>query len=96
MFLTLFRWVVRALTPVGRSPFTKWTPIEWAVRLRTLQQGSLNIGNTQQNRIHLTALAVTEANGAAIWARWNPVLTYKLQVYVRKVPGYVAPIGTGL
>lgn len=93
--VTFLRWVFKTAAAV-RSPFTRWTPIEWAVRLRTLQQGSLNVGNTQQNRVHLTVLAVAEANGASVWARWNPVLTYKLQVYVRAVPGYVPPAGTNL
>jgi hypothetical protein len=51
----------------------------------------LNIGNTQQNRLNLTALATAEANGSAKWARWNPVLRYKLQVDVKAVPGYVPP-----
>lgn len=77
-----------------RSPFAKWMPIEFAVRLRTLQQRSLNVGNTRQNAANLTALAKAEANTNRAWARWNPALPYKLQVDWRRVPGYVPPIGT--
>lgn len=75
---------------------TKWLPVEFAARLRTLQQGSLAIGNTQQNLLNLTALATAEANAPTTgWARWNPAAPYKLQVQQRLVPGYVAPAGTG-
>ena len=92
--LNLFwRWAASIFGPTGPRG-TLWIPIELAVRLRTLQQGSLNIGNTQQNKLNLIALATAEANGNARWARWNPVLTYKLQVDRRLVPGYVPPIGT--
>ena len=86
----LWRWTV-ALFTGGRSPFARWVPIEWAVRLRPLRRGVNNIGNTQQNRLALTAKARAEANGAARWARWHPVLPYKLQVDVKRVPGYVPP-----
>lgn len=49
-----------------------------ACRLRCLQQGTLNVGNTQQNRLNLLSLALTEANtgpsfGRAMngnWATW--------------------------
>lgn len=80
------------------SRIVKWVPIEWAVRLRTLQRGTLNVGNTRQNKANLIALATTEANARTPqqWARWNPVLPYKLQVYVRGIPGYVPPAGTNL
>lgn len=90
----LWRWAVSVIAPFVRSPWAKWMPIEMAVRLRSLQQGSLNVGNTRQNVANLVALATAEANGLARWARWNPVLTYKLQVDWRRVPGYVPPIGT--
>ncbi|HEY2858796.1 MAG TPA: hypothetical protein VGJ21_10300 [Terracidiphilus sp.] len=74
----------------------KWLPIELAARMRTLQQGLLSVGNTQQNLLHLTALAKAEANSPTTgWARWNPAQPYKLQVQQRLVPGYVAPAGSG-
>lgn len=71
----------------------KWLPIEFAVRLRSLQRGALAVGNTLQNVQHLTALAAAEANAPTTgWARWNPVIRYKLQVQQKLVPGYVAPV----
>jgi hypothetical protein len=74
----------------------KWIPIELAARMRTLQQGSLSVGNTRQNIVNLTALATAEANAPTTgWARFNPVLPYKLQVQQKLVPGYVAPGTTG-
>lgn len=49
-----------------------------ACRLRSLQQGSLNVGNTQQNRLNLLALAIAEANSNPVgrgpnagWAAWG-------------------------
>lgn len=92
----IFRTIWTAIVGPSRSPSARWVPIEWAVRQRTLQQGPLNIGNTLQNKLNLIALATSNANGVSTWARWNPSLRYKLQVDVRRVPGYVAPIGTNL
>lgn len=101
---TLWRWAVSMFVP-GPLPLPpwhirRWIPIELAVRLRTLQRGINNVGNTQQNRLALTLKAAAEATAPAggeyIWARWNPVLSYKLEVDERLVPGYVAPAGTNL
>ena len=57
---------------------TKWVPFELACRWRCLQRGTLNIGNTQQNRLNLQSLAVTQANSVAStgvlstsWAKWH-------------------------
>jgi hypothetical protein len=87
----LWRWAKALFAPSAPYHFVRWVPIEWAVRLRTLQQGVNNVGNTRQNVAALTAAAKAEANGNAVWARWNPVLPYKLQVDVKGVPGYVTP-----
>lgn len=74
----------------------KWVPIEWAVRLRSLQQGALNVGNTQQNKTNLIALATAQAKAQSNppWARFSTAAnaSYKLQVVVALVPGYVRPI----
>lgn len=77
----------------------KWVPIRAAWELRSLQQGALNVGNTRQNRVNLVALATTEANGPRVWAKWGSAVndtktTPRLYVNVKKVPGYVPPIGT--
>ena len=39
----------------------KWTPFRLACALRSLQQGALNVGNRQQNRLALLASAITAA-----------------------------------
>jgi hypothetical protein len=64
--------------------------------MRQLQQGALNVGNTQQNIAALLALATAEANAGANWARWGSgAITAKvpsnLYLQVKLVPGYVAP-----
>jgi hypothetical protein len=78
---------------------TKWTPFDVACRLRSLQQGALNVGNTQQNITALYNLAVTQANGAATWAKWrggnNVAQNHSnLLLNVPLVPGYTASPGT--
>lgn len=88
---------------------TKWTPFRIACRLRSLQQGSLNVGNTQQNVNNLKNLAIATANlngGRGDWARWrvgfgplggslgtSATSTAGLLISVKDVPGYVAPFG---
>ncbi len=76
------------------SSYTHWMPFELACRLRCLQQGSLDIGNTAQNVANLKTLCTAEANGAAVYARWNPVLAYKLEVIPALVPGFVRPVAS--
>lgn len=81
------------------SSYTKWIPFELACRLHCLQQGALNIGNTQQNIKSLQALCVANANSTATYAKWNTTLkngtaqpVQALQVFPAKVPGFVTPI----
>ena len=77
---------------------TKWIPFQLACRLRCLRQGSLNTGNTRQRVASLQALCVSNANGAATYARWSTAANMKagtvqaLEVYPALVPGFVAPI----
>jgi hypothetical protein len=75
----------------------KWFPFDFACRLRSLQQGALNVGNDQQNRLSLLAAAIVNANGAATWAKWrvgNASRTSHaaLRILVTSVPGFVAPL----
>jgi|ERR1700675_3735094 len=76
-----------------------WMPFRMACALRSLQQGVNNVGNRQQNRRALLALAITNANGAATWAKWRVgsvtrVSGNSLLIRVRSAPGYVSPVGT--
>lgn len=81
---------------------TKWTPFRLAQTLRCLQQGALNIGNDAQNRAHLLALAIAQANlllSGAGWAKWRVGATSRtsgsaLLINVQAVPGYTPPVGT--
>lgn len=77
---------------------TKWTPFRLACTLHCLQQGTLNVGNRQQNRVSLLAAAITNASGTKTWARWRvgfQSLTSSagLLINVPAVPGYVPPAG---
>jgi hypothetical protein len=77
----------------------KWIPFRWACAMRSLQQGVNNVGNRQQNRVALLALAITNANGAATWAKWRVGKTSTLSsnallINVTAVPGFVSPVGT--
>jgi hypothetical protein len=77
----------------------KWTPFRWACAMRCLQQGVNAVGNRQQNRVALLALAVTNANGSATWAKWRVGSTTRtssnsLLINVPVVPGFVPPQGT--
>lgn len=81
------------------ATIAKWTPFQLACRLHCLRQGTLNVGNTQQNIANLLALATANANGAQTWAKWrtttdNSAKTAShLRIWVPNVPGYVAPQG---
>lgn len=82
------------------SSYTKWIPFDLACRLRCLQQGALNVGNTRQNIANLLSICLASANGSMTFAKWQ--LTIKngtaqprtaLRVYPALVPGFVNPIG---
>lgn len=82
------------------SSYTHWQPFELACRLRVLQQGSLVVGNTRQNIAHLQALCISNANGAATYARWSTAANMKagtvqaLEVLPANVPGFVRPVAS--
>lgn len=95
-FPATLRW---SGAPALRYMITKWVPFDFACRLRSLQRGGLNVGNTQQNKTNLYNLAVTEANSNGVWAKWrstpNATKTHSnLQLFIQGVPGYVPPAGT--
>jgi hypothetical protein len=85
------------------SSYTQWLSIKFAERLHCLQQGALNVGNTQQNWKNLETLAIAQANSPSNppWARWNTTLKngtaqpiQALQVYPSRVPGFVKPVAS--
>jgi hypothetical protein len=85
------------------SSYTQWISILLAERLHCLRQNSLNVGNAQQNRLNLRALAQAQANAPSnpAWARWNPTLKngtaqpiQALQVFPARVPGFKKPLAS--
>jgi hypothetical protein len=79
-----------------------WVPFRLACTLPYLRKGSLNVGNTQQNRLSLAAAAISQANSPSNppWAKWrlgfqSTTSTAGLLINPRLVPGYTAPPGTG-
>lgn len=85
------------------SSYTQWISIELAERLHCLQQGTLNVGNTQKNIANLRTLARAQANTPSNppWARWNTTLKngtaqpiQALQVFPSRVPGFVKPVAS--
>lgn len=82
------------------SSYTQWIPFDMACRLRVLQQGSLNVGNTQQNRLNLLSLCTTNANGTQTFAKWSVLRAAGtaprslLWVKPANVPGFVKPIAS--
>ncbi len=82
------------------SSYTQWVPFRLACRLRCLRQGTLNVGNTRQNIANLQSLCIAEANGSAVYAKWNELraagtnpVAYLL-VKPASVPGFVKPIAS--
>lgn len=71
-----------------------------ACRLRVLQQGSLNVGNTRQNIANLQSLCVANANGTQTFAKWSVLRAVNTQprsllwVKPANVPGFVKPIAS--
>lgn len=85
------------------SSYTQWVAIEFAERWHCLRQGTLNVGNTQQNYVNLRTLARAQANAPSNppWARWNSTLKngtaqpiQALQVFPARVPGFKKPLAS--
>ena len=78
------------------SSYTKWIPFDFACRLRCLQQGTLNVGNTLQNKTNLKNSALTQiaAPSNPPWAKYSTAANEprKILLYPSRVPGFVAPI----
>lgn len=79
----------------------KWIPFRWACAMRSLQQGTNNVGNRQQNRVALLAAAITQATTPSNppWAKWRTgevsrVSSNALLVNVPLAPGFVPPVNT--
>ena len=82
------------------SSYTQWMPFQLACRLHCLQQGSLNVGNTQQNIASLLATCIANANSTATFAKWSVLRaagtrpTSLLWVKPASVPGFVKPVAS--
>lgn len=80
------------------SSYTRWIPFELACRLRCLQQGSLNVGNTAQNVANLKTLALAQiaAPSNPLWAKYSqaPNESKKILIWPSLVPGFVKPVAS--
>jgi hypothetical protein len=81
---------------------TNWVPFRMACWLPYLRKGTLNVGNTQQNRLNFATLAIAQANSPSnpVWAKWrvgfhSTTSTAGLLINPRLCPYYVAPPNTG-
>lgn len=81
----------------GPSPSSlkQWIPFDFACRLNCLQRGTLNVGNTQQNRLNLLALSIAQANSPSNpqWAKYSTAANMPKKLLLRPyyVPGFIAP-----
>lgn len=82
------------------SSLSQWIPFDLACRLNCLQQGTLNVGNTRQNKANLLTLALAQifAPSSPPWAKYSGAVNEpkKILIYPTRVPGFVGPIGTGI
>ncbi len=80
------------------SSYTRWMPFDLACRLRCLQQGSLNVGNTQQNISNLMTLALAQiaAPSNPPWAKYSTAVNEPklILIWPSLVPGFVKPIAS--
>lgn len=80
------------------SSYTRWIPFDLACRLRCLQQGTLNVGNTRQNVANLKALALVQiaAPSSPPWAKYSQADNEprKILIWPSLVPGFVKPIAS--
>jgi hypothetical protein len=80
------------------SSYTHWIPFQMACRLRCLQQGSLNVGNTQQNIANLKTLALAQiaTPSSPPWAKISKAVNEpaKILIWPALVPGFVKPIAS--
>jgi hypothetical protein len=80
------------------SSYTQWIAFDWACRLHCLQQGALNVGNTQQNKVNLKTLALAQiaAPSTPPWAKISTAVNEpkKIMIFPSRVPGFVKPIAS--
>lgn len=80
------------------SSYTHWVPFQLACRLRCLQQGQLNVGNTRQNIANLMTLALAQiaAPSSPPWAKYSGAVNEpkKILLWPALVPGFVKPIAS--
>lgn len=80
------------------SSYTHWIPFQMACRLRCLQQGALNVGNTQQNvkSLMTAALAQIATPSTPPWAKLSGAVNEpkKILIWPALVPGFVKPIAS--
>jgi len=81
---------------VAFNGIVKWVPFDWACRLHSLQQGTLNVGNTQQNKANLLTLAKAQIASPSNppWAKISTAANEpkKILICPPLVPGYVRPV----
>lgn len=79
------------------SSYTHWIPFQMACRLRCLQQGALNVGNTRQQTANLITLALAQIASPSNppWAKYSQAANQpkKILLWPARVPGFVNPIG---
>jgi hypothetical protein len=86
-----------AAPPLSPAPSSlkHWIPFSLACRLRCLQQGSLNVGNTRQNIAHLMTLALAQIASPSNppWAKYTTAVNQPKEIYIMPylVPGFVPP-----
>lgn len=80
------------------SSYTHWVPFQLACRLRCLQQGALNVGNTRQNVANLQTLALAQiaTPSSPPWAKYSTAANEprKILIWPALVPGFVRPIAS--
>lgn len=80
------------------SSYTQWIPFDLACRLRVLQQGTLNVGNTRQNVANLKTLALAQIATPSNppWAKYSTADNEprKILIFPSRVPGFVKPVAS--
>lgn len=80
------------------SSYTYWVAFDFCCRWRCLQQSTLNVGNSTQNKnnLHTLALAQIAAPSNPPWAKYSGAQNSprKILLYPSRVPGFVKPIAS--
>lgn len=77
------------------SSYTQWIAFDFACRLHCLRQGTLNVGNTLQNKTNLKTLALAQiaAPSNPPWAKYSTAVneSRKIMIFPARVPGFKKP-----